>query len=400
MKGMKKNKSYNRIITFILSITLLLSMAASVCSDATFATTQAQERRAISSTSRKPKKLDINLRNMIGEKRSGYSVVQGSVTDGAYAYYLMVSSYNQNGRVLKTRISDNKVIAKSKIIDINHGNGMALDTRRNRLVIVGRGNERNQLTLVNVGNDETYIPQIAGYAKVNYKYSSNWTKAKKTFDGYGLSAISYIEKYDCYLALQRSTHDILILDSKFNVIGFITTKVTAKYPGTYQAIDADDRYVYFVLSPYNRKQPRNIILVLDWHGEQMRDYVNGRTPVLKKSWRCGTDGSPSAVIRTNTPYEAESMYHVDQNDGTADFYLSEYHKNPKYKTVIKRRAYKVKWKKVKKRVKWKKVKVKGKLKWKYKTKNVWKYKKKYKYVKVRVIDYNRRDNYVYYLGKF
>ena len=141
-----------------------------------------------------PKTLGINLRKMLGEKHSGYSVSQGGCSDGTYVYYLMVSSYNQKGRVLKTRISDNEVVARSDVIDICHGNGMALDTKRNRLVVVGREDRRNQLTVINVGNAEAAKPIFGGHYNVNYPYSSKWTSSKKTCDGYGLSAISYIEK--------------------------------------------------------------------------------------------------------------------------------------------------------------------------------------------------------------
>ena len=345
-----------------------------------------------------PKTLGINLRKMLGEKHSGYSVSQGGCSDGTYVYYLMVSSYNQKGRVLKTRISDNEVVARSDVIDICHGNGMALDTKRNRLVVVGREDRRNQLTVINVGNAEAAKPIFGGHYNVNYPYSSKWTSSKKTFDGYGLSAISYIEKYDCYIALQRKTHDLLVLDPNFRVIGLIGTKITEKYPGTYQAIDADDRYVYMLLSYYSSKQPYNIILVLDWHSEILNDYAAKSVAFVEKPWKCGTDGRPSAALRTYTPFEAENLYHVDQGDGTARFYLTEYHNNPQYHWVTKKKAYKVKWKKVKKKVKWKKVKKKGKWKWKYKTKKVWKYKKKYKKVKVKEVNYYNRDNYVYDLG--
>lgn len=355
-------------------------------------------RNTIHTNGRNHRNLGINLKKLLGEKHNGYSVAQGGCTDGTYAYYLMVSSYNQKGKILKTRIRDNAVVAKSGVIDICHGNGMALDTKRNRLVVVGREGRRNQLTIINVGEEEYSIPTFGGYAYVDYTYSANWTSKKSTFDGYGISAIAYVAKYDCFVAVQRSTHELLILNPDFRVIGVVGTTITKKYPGTYQAIDADERYVYMLLSYYNSAQPHNIILVMEWHGEKLQEYAEGNKAFFEKSWKCGKDGTPSAVVYTNTPYEAENIYHVDQGDGTARFYLTEYNSNPQYKWTTKKKSYKVKWKKVKKKVKWKKVKKKGKWKWKYKTKKVWKYKKKYKKVKVKVLDYYNRDNYVYDLG--
>lgn len=348
-------------------------------------------RGSIGKMSIKPENLGINLKEMLGEKHNGYSVAQGGCTDGEYVYYLMVSSHTQKGRILKTRVEDNTVVDRSDVINICHGNGMTINTRENKLVIVGREERRNQLTVV----DAEDLKSVS-YVDVGYGYSGSWNNYKSN----GLSAISYIRKYDCYVALQRSTHEILVLNTDFDVVAQVGTVITAKYPGTYQAMDADERYVYLLLSYYSSRQPHNIVLVLDWNSEKLLDVVNGKKTHIKKSWKCNDDGSgtPDAVIRTGTPYEAENIYHIDQGDGTARFYLSEYHNNPQYRYVTKKKAYKVKWKKVKKKVKWKRVKKKGKWKWKYKTKKVWKYKKKYKNVKVKELNYYNRDNYVYDLG--
>ncbi len=341
--------------------------------------------------------LGINLRKMLDEPRDGYSVVQGGCTDGTYAYSLLVSSGNQKGRILKSRVGTGTVIAKSKVINICHGNGMTLNTKERKLVIVGRESRRNQLTIVNADN----LADVS-YVNVNYSNSGYWNNTA----GNGLSCISYIPKYDCYVALQRKTHELLVLDKYFRVIGQVGTTITAKYPGVYQAMDADERYVYLLLSYHSSRQPYNIILVLDWNSENLLEVVNGNRSYINKRWLCNNNGSgePDTVIRINTQYEAENIYHIDQGNGTSRFYLSEYYNNPKYKTVKKTKTVKVKWKKVKKKVKvkWKKVKKNGKWKWKYKYKwkKVWKYKKKKKTVKVKKLQYFRRTNYVYDLGSF
>ena len=171
-------------------------------------------------------------------------------------------------------------------------------------------------------------------------------------------------------------------------------------------MDADERYVYLLLSYHSSAQPYNIILVLDWNSENLLDVAIGNRSYINKRWLCNNNGSgePDTVIRINTPYEAENIYHIDQGDGTSRFYLSEYYNNPKYKWVKKTKKVKVKWKKVKKKVKvkWKRVKKNGKWKWKYKYKwkKVWKYKKKKKKVKVKVFEYFDRTDYVYDLGSF
>lgn len=355
-------------------------------------------RDKITKKSLTPSRLGFNLRSLIGEPFNGYAVVQGGVTDGTYAYSMMVSSYTQKGRLLKTVVGTDTVVDRSEIIDILHGNGMALNTEDGLIVVSSRQERRNQVTLINVDD-----PAEVSYENIDYSYPGCWQNKDKSK---GITNISYIPKYDCYLCLQKKTREILVLDRQFKVIGQVGTKIIAKYPGVYQAMDADERYVYLLLSADDSKQPYNLILVLDWNSENLLDVLNGNKEYIGERWLCNNDGSgkPDTVIRIKTPYEAENLYHVDQEDGTARFYLSEYHKNPTYKTVTKTKTVKVKWKKVRKKVKvkWKKVKRKGKWKWKYryKWKKVWKYKKKKKKYTVSVFSHNNRDNYVYEMGSF
>jgi hypothetical protein len=222
----------------------------------------------------------------------------------------------------------------------------------------------------------------------------------------GLAAIAYVKKYDCYIALERVYHNLLIFDPEtFEAIGMAYTDFTDKYPGTFQAMDADEKYVYLVLSAYSKdgkNQPYNLVLALDWNSENLLDVVNGNKKFIEKAWRCDNrgEGKPDAAIRINTKHEAENIYHVADASGKSHFYLSEYYNNPVYKTITQKVKYKVKWKKVTRKVKWKKVKKNGKWKWKYKKKKVWKYKTKYKKVKKTVVSYYNRANYVYDLGTF
>ena len=329
--------------------------------------------------------LGIELRSKLGEGASGYSVVQGGCTDGKYAYYLMVKTSNQKGKILKVNLNNSNEVYKSpEVINICHGNGMAYDAKNHRLVVVGREARRTQLTLIDANS-----LRFTGYKEVDYSLAAQkgWNI---NYGGQraGLAAISYVSKYNCFIALQRNTHDLLVLDQNFKVIGFVDTTILSKYPGTYQAMDVDEKYVYLVLSYYNGNQPYNRILALDWNSENLLDYINGKDPDFARRWKCNNNksGTPDADIIVNTPHEAENLFHTTDTNGNQTFYLSEYYNNPKYKWTTKKKAYKVKWKKVKK-----KVKVNGK----WKKKKVWKYKTKYKKVKVKVVDYYNRKNYVY-----
>lgn len=332
---------------------------------------EALYRRLGNRTVRAKKIKGVNLRTMIKEKRSGYAVVQGGCTDGKYAYYLMVSTKTQKGRVLKVRLKDNKVIKRSGVLKTWHGNGMTYDSKRNKLVVNSREHRKQELTWIDASSLRITRQENVRYN--NYKGAGN-DSIPSLHQRQGLAAIAYVPKYDCYIALERVYHNLLIFDpDSFEAIGMARTNFTDNYPGTFQAMDADDKYVYLLLSYYKsggKVQPYNLILALDWNSENLLPVVNASKSkdlrYVQKAWVCNNDGNgmPDAVIRINTKREAENIYHTTDSSGREHFYLSEYCNKPVYKTVIK------------------KVKVKGK----------WKRKR----VK-KVVD-NKRDDFVYDLG--
>lgn len=350
-----------------------------------------------------------SLRELIGEPNSGYAVAQGAATDGTYAYYMLASSTTQMGRVLKIRLSDGAVVGRGPVIAIHHANGMTYDSKRKKLVAVGYGAYRHNLSII---NPDTL--QLEENKTLQYTYASQISGMPSGAQNNGIAAISYIPKYDVYVARSRgkvsghpettgsANNNIWVFNAEnLEAIGHIYTKVTGAYPETYQAMDADEKYVYFLLSP-GSGQSRNIILALDWNSENLIPVVNGDTEYVDHMWKCNNDGSgrPDAVINIPVGHESEGLFHLTNSDGTSHFYLSEYYGRDHYRSVYKTVKYKVKWKKVKKRVKWKRVKRKGKWKWKYKKKKVWKYKTKKKKAWVTERDYWARDNYVYDLGSF
>ena len=358
-----------------------------------------------------------NLRAYANEAYAGYAVVQGGCTDGTYAYYLMVSSSNQHGKIVKVRMSDMAIVKKSAKLDIWHGNGMAYDSRRHQLVISSRDDpdygvyRRQQLTCV----DADSLTIIGGRQR-NVSYSHFASDSRRS---YGIASVAYSAKYDVYIADQRQTHDLMVIDPEtFEVMGMINTTITAKYPGVYQGMDGDDQYAYQLLSSDGNTQRSNLILALDWNSSQLIDADGHRREYYAGTWNCTNNKQPVAVYKLNTSYEAENIYHTTDSAGRTHFYLSEYFANPQYMNQTVQEAYKVKWKKVKKkvkvaykvnkRVKWKKYKTKnGKIKWKYKKvkvtkykwkkKKVWTYKTKYRTVTKRVQIHDRVD-YVYDLG--
>ena len=352
--------------------------------------------------------LGLSLRPMLGEGNNGYAVAQGAATDGKYGYFLMASSDNQKGRLIKINLSNPGEYYAGQVMGIHHGNGMTYDSKRNRLVCVGYGAWRQQLSFI-----DPNTLQLTSQQDVSYPYPIEGVSeaAKQN----GLGAIAYVKEYDVFVARSRGrnngvgdsyfNNDIWVINAEnLKVIGHVYAHVTGQYPETYQSMDADAKYVYYLLSP-GSGQSGNIILALDWDSENLLPVLNGEKEYVEYTWKANNDdsGNPDAVLTIPIGHESEGLFHTTDANGNAHFYVSEYYGRWKYKTVTKKYKVKKKWKKVrkwynKKTKKW--TTKKPKKKYRGKSKKVWKYKYKTKKKKVTVKDYWARDDYVYYIGSF
>lgn len=347
-----------------------------------------------------------NLRSYLGEGRQGYAIVEGSCTDGTYSYHCLINGSTDWGRLVKVRMSDGRCMAVSEPYNFSHGNGMCYDSMRNRLVVASYSNGRRTVTIVDPDNLNDITQKTISFKDYGTRLSEAGFGSKL-----GLTAIAYNKRFDCYIGMQKADHNIFIIDAETLAVKAVAiTRFDSSITGTYQSIDADDTYVYFLLS---RTNGTGIMAAFDWNSEKLAALISGDS--AEDIWLCGNgDGRCSAIIKVKGVNEIESMYHVDTDGGRARFYLVNYNNDPKYKTVkykVKwkkvKKKIKVKWKRVKKRVKWKKVKSKsGKWKWKYKTKKVWKYKTKtkkvwkYKTKKKKVLNYYNRDSHILDIGEF
>ncbi|MBQ6440360.1 MAG: hypothetical protein IJJ06_09600 [Mogibacterium sp.] len=330
-----------RIVAVILSVVLVLPMPVfavggtpSKGHGVTFDDSAYRTLRNRSVRAKKIKK--VELRTLIKENSDGYSVVQGGCTDGKYAYYLMVSSYTQNGRILKVNLKNHKVVKRSKVLNTWHGNGMAYDSKRKKLVVIAREHRKQEITII-----DARTLRVSRQEDVKYDYFELAGKDSLTgtHQRQGLAAIAYVKRYDCYVALERTYKNLLFFDPvTFEAIGMAYTDIMEDYPGTYQAMDADDKYVYLLLSYYSKGgevQPYNRILALDWNSENLLPVVNGELLYVPEAWSCNNNGSgkPDAVIRVKTNHEAENIYHTTDKKGREHFYMSEYYGRYAYKKV-------------------------------------------------------------------
>lgn len=347
-----------------------------------------------------------NLRSYLGEGRQGYAIVEGSCTDGTYSYHCLINGSTDWGRLVKVRMSDGRCMAVSEPYNFSHGNGMCYDSGRGVLVVTSRSYYKRTLTYVRPDDLEVITQRTINFGAFKTKLSAEGYGSSQ-----GVSGLSYNSEYDCYIAMQKTDHNFFVIDAEsLEVRAAMITKFDSSLNGTTQSIDADDSYVYYLIS---RRNGTGLIAAFDWHSEYLAALLSGESE--EDIWLCGSgNGKPTAVITVKGVNEIESIYHVDAGNGRAHFYLVNYNNDPKYRTVkykvkwkkVKKKV-RVKWKRVKKKVRWKKVKTKsGKWKWKYKTKKVWKYKTKtkkvwkYKTKKKKVLDYYNRDSFILDLGEF
>ena len=249
--------------------------------------------RTTKATPLKKNKKIFEIRTWAKQKMYQYDTLQGSCTDGTYAYYLMYNRRAVNCKVVKVKRSNLKVVKVSGVLNVAHGNDMTYDKHKKRLVIVhSTGIDPKRLTSVNpktlkvIGSKHVQIPRkLAGGSKADAARAT-------AFNG-----IAYSSGRKQYAVLLSHTYNFVVLDPDLNPVRYI--KVSKKNNYLPQGIDATDDYIMLAQSPKSSKQKYNIITVYDW------------------------DGNYISKINVKKGCEIESIYHVGSKY-YAGFYRSYY----------------------------------------------------------------------------
>jgi len=267
----------------------------------------------------KKNKKVFEIRTLVGQKVGQYDTIQGSCTDGKYAYYVLNNRNKGNCRIAKVNLSTLKLVKLSGVLSIDHGNDITYDSDKNQLVVAPGAAGGKTLCVVDpktlkVTERKTIsIPStLAGGSKSKIKNIK------------GFSAIAYCSGKKQYVVMLRSSYDFMILNSELEPVRYVSASKKESY--VMQGIDATSDYIMTVQSPKTSGQ-KNIIKVYDW------------------------DGNYISKINVKKNYEIESIYHVGSKVYVG-FYRSY------YKTTYK---YVVKKVKVNGKTKKKKVKVKSKV---------------------------------------
>ena len=228
---------------------------------------------------------------------SRFRFLQGSCTDGKYAYFILGDqSYKDSCALIKVRLKDWSIVKHVKDLPLGHGNDLTYDSKRKQLVAVhasyrGKGN-----------------------AQVVSLISPKKLKIKKTVSlDEDIYAAAYNAKKDRFAFGVSDTEQIVIKDKAFHTVKTFSLLRRGTY--THQGIDADNKYIYVLQSNLSQ----------------------GKTRVLVYTWK----GVYCTTIHLNGKREAESLFHVKNK-----FYIASnnayYDGGQIYETALKH-YYQVKY---------------------------------------------------------
>ena len=180
-------------------------------------------------------------------------IMQGGCTDGKHMYFCMIKSVSdvntqtQDGYVYKYDMMTGELVAKSKMMDLEHGNDIAYNPYENLLYVAYCMPNSSKLAVLNA---DTLEPVDEIRLKLN------------------LYALDFEPTRRVYVA-GVSGQQISIFDESFNISkDYIPNGITL--PGkpasnTTQGCCADENYIYYV------QYKQNVIRVFDWNGDFVKE---------------------------------------------------------------------------------------------------------------------------------
>lgn len=239
----------------------------------------------------------LELRAAAKQKVGGYDTLQGSCTDGTYAYYVLYNRNVEKCKIVKVRLSDNQVIKTSGVLKIHHGNGLTYNPDENVLVAVHNTVSPMKLSVIHPG---TLKVKKTVTVKVPAKVDGATKDERNKIKGFG--SISYNTEQGIYVMLLSGSHNLLLLDEYFTVMEY--RKLSEKPDGLWQCIDTTEDHILIGLSP-GGELSSNVICVYEW------------------------DGTYRFMIKVRDGYELESIFHIGKKL-YAGFYRSSYNNRRNY----------------------------------------------------------------------
>ena len=172
-----------------------------------------------------------------------YRVIQGACTDGEYLYTCLNDGASSGAltTIVKTELLTGKVVARYEGLKIDHANDLTYNSKTNEIVACHNSPNNQWISIFDAETME-------------------FKETKKI--RHNIYAIEYDEDLDCYWMGISSTYDFVSYDAELKKYGSVRKGYSNGF--TKQGVDADDKYLYFVL------YATNCIAVYTKDGEYVR----------------------------------------------------------------------------------------------------------------------------------
>lgn len=214
----------------------------------------------------------FELRVRAGQKIGKFDTMQGGCSDGIYMYLCLLNKVKKRCKIAKVSIKTKRVVKISKPMKLNHGNGLAYNPNTKKIVVVHAAGNRKAISEIS----KSSLKKTATHYVYAPATLAGATPAQlRAYQGFG--SIAYSPENDVYVCLLSGTHNIVLLNSNFQMIKYIT--LSKKNGQVYQSVEVAGDSILIGESYGSTKSKRyNILTTYNWDGQ----YVT--TTRLQKSY--------------------------------------------------------------------------------------------------------------------
>lgn len=206
----------------------------------------------------------LDLRKLAGQKLYGYDIFQGACTDGKYGYYVLYNKKKEKCRIAKMRLSDNKVVKVSRVLEIHHGNDITYNRHTGKLLAVHlSGSDPYRIAVIDPSTLKLERNRTVKLPKKLPGASSATLKKQK-----GVNGIAYDPDRKQYVLRVRVYGDFIITDKNLKPLRYVKPSVKKIKPRLYQGLEVINGYIGSVeassdTGTYDRY---NILNLYRWNG--------------------------------------------------------------------------------------------------------------------------------------
>lgn len=248
------------------------------------------------------KSTPFEIAEAAGQRLGAYDTVQGSCSDGTYAYFVLNNRLRDDCRIAKVRLHDRKLMKVSGTLAIGHGNDVTYDPTRKWLVVAQASGHGLVLPVVDAQTlqlekkIELELPaDLEGATKAQI------ARAKK-----GVSSIARDSKTGKTIAVLTGSRNLLVLSSSYKPLRYV--KVDGSGEGVRQGAELVGRMLYVAESP-GSGLAANSLHVYDLDGNTVRTVRLGVGSELESVFAAGS--RLYASVYASTPLRNNHLYRVD-----------------------------------------------------------------------------------------